>query len=64
MLIEFVHRHPLTESCSHALFRTIIGTFEHKTSGEPKRVERGGGTSSGIFDASGCSFRHSRSSSA
>jgi hypothetical protein len=35
------------------------------TKGDPKRLPRGGGTSSGIVSvASGCSFRHSRSSSA
>jgi len=35
-----------------------------RRSGAPKRGERGGGTSSGIFEtASGCSRRHSRSSS-
>jgi hypothetical protein len=35
------------------------------TSGDPKRLVRGGGTSSGIREvASGCRRRHSRSSSA
>jgi hypothetical protein len=42
-----------------------VPTTRLRISGDPKRVERGGGTSSGICETeSGCSLRHRRSNSA
>jgi hypothetical protein len=45
--------------------RTSVAGLSLSTSGDPKRLLRGGGTASGVSDtARGCRRRHSRSSSA